>query len=553
MKTEYLKPRRPARFARTIVVHTICFVVSVIVGWTVLASFMEDVCPATIDGRTCNDHGSCSPFGYCVCDDWFSGNACENTQVRGYLSIPNLPCNGRGNYTLSVQVTFAECVETVPSLFGSRSGGWDTQACADRVDLAEQRIFTLETATDEDLLGYPFCYCKSPFGGTDCSIPQCPMRDDGAICSNAGNATVGFIRNGTTTGIGCQCDSPLTLGNLTRALTPEQKLAVFSDLYTFQDGVCGTLYVTSNGMTVLVPSSNYVCHCDAKHYGPACEFGVCPQDVLGRFCSGQGHTGFGFGAATNVTENNADGTGLPLCADGVRKGCCLEDDTLCGLTEPACPLDRPYRCWTGCVAAPTVSKCDVAYEYGHLDDPSLGVRTSLTTGPNVMDSSVVWFEFRVRGSSPSSSMTVSYRGTTYEWDGFTEFWKFVVPSPTTREISLDAFEDAFPLTSFSSSGEFVEFVPAGFRAGDAIPEPMIRVRSQTGTYAVIDVSGSRVSFSLDSGDVLANVTGGGYLRPDGSTVDSETCFLSLSTCVWTLDYYSLDGSSRLCQTRERWA
>lgn len=504
--------------------------------------------------RLCNDRGTCDVQGRCRCQPAFSGRACQNTVVPGYIRTTNVLCNGRGSITLTAQRPFRECLEKVS--IRSRTGGWVEPACISRVALARKRIYETEDATLEDYYGLPMCICRPGYSGIGCEN-GCPIREDGVPCSGYGNTSVGFLANDTSSGNGCQCSKPVSLATLMPLLNQDQRREVIDDFDTFSRGICARVVRTNLTRTFIVPDVKYECFCDERHYGEVCEFGWCPEGDDGKFCSGNGHTSKGFGAEFNSTRNVSvyGMPGKPLCKVG-SDGCCYENTQICAIKEPKCPSDRPYRCSTNkkCVGVPKVQRCDVGWEYGYWDNPMMAPRQKIDSPETVINSPLRYWKFRIV-SAQSLKFTLS-SGLERVWDGQGEFWSGV-ESETIDDIESRAFADTgylpvtvsnIPDTVSNIPDKFVEFYPAPFLNGDEDFDKIVRLVSVFGNYTVVDVSSSRVEIDDSEGThILANLTADSYLIPGGQVVDTETCVQNIRECAWTEDFVSVDGSRRLCE------
>lgn len=528
------------------------FVCGLVLFWTLMLNLFTNGCP-TYENRTCNNRGQCDQFGVCHCDPLFSGNACENTGVFGYLKTTNELCSGRGTVLQHYAYTFPECQETQPSLLFPRTGGWNTTACRNRLSLARKRIYYYENAEEEDFAGVPMCLCRPGFAGPGCD-EACPLSIDEEICSENGNKTVGLMRNGTT-GNGCQCAyPPLQIVNAAPYLNKAQAKEIQLNPEAYRDGLCARVVTLEfKSLSVVVPhvGNPYRCICDERHYGEVCEFGVCPQTEEGAFCSGNGHKRLGFGAERNTTRSESafGEPGTPLCTVG-KNGCCVENQALCTVPELSCPLDRPYRCSTTklCVGVPRISRCDQGWQYAYWDDPNRAPRREARLGLNELRSELLAYFFRIQ----NGTLEFDYEGKTYIAPESKEFWGGVM----TRTVSSAAQHEFDSNDETRVEFDGTEMTPAHFVHGDDDYDRVVRLRSNYDQYVVVDVVGSRVDTDVAAltpdAFILANLSSDAFLRPGGSVVELSTCLDDLRSCGWTMSggpFYLCFRDGRLGSSR----
>jgi hypothetical protein len=518
------------------------------VFWTIILNMNPSSC-MDVYGRICNDQGECRN-GICYCNPFYSGEACENTGIMGYIAATGQVCNGNG-FAIYNGLTPSECNETTPSRFTSRIGGWNVQRCKNRLRESRKRIYQLEIAENDDALSLPMCLCFPGFGGPGCA-ESCPRGLNDEICSGNGNKTVDRMRNGTL-GDGCQCTSILPIAQALPFLNRDQKQQIAENLPYFERGLCASMQEaimpkTGRKVNVILPATSenaYKCYCDERHFGDVCEFGVCPQTEEGVFCSGNGHKSFGFGAEVATTRSiSAFGErGKPICASGLVL-CGYECLTSCyaNSIELTCPSERPYRCSTTsqCVGKPKTSRCDQGWEYGYWDDPSRAPRRPMRLGDNRLNSRLVAYFIRVK----NGTVSLTYRGQTYQSPENQEFW-FGAINETLDESSERAYDsDDETEVQISLIRNVLEFHPAPFVHGSTEYDATIRLRSSYDRYAVLDIIGSRVEFTNTGSTILVNLTNDEFLRPGGSVVTLSMCLDDLSACGWKDDQ---SGPYSLCE------
>ncbi len=567
-------------------------------------------CP-TVGGRVCNDRGTCSS-GYCVCDPQFSGDTCEDTMCPGYMSMSGEVCTMSGVCAehMTYEMIPDECYQEQPSYdngYTRKGQGWTSPECKLKIQ-ADRQALSTHIFTEEQLFGTPTCQCSIPFRGEACDQIGCPMTVDGQICNGveARNASVGFSRNDTRNGVGCQCKNVVNFLVVINEYSQRAIRRIQNDkrlLNFYVGGTCGTAYRSNKYPDVRMVIANdddfdYKCYCNEKYYGKACEFGVCPE-VEGLTCAGKGHPNHGFGAERGTTRSLSS-YGRP-CKRNCVKGktpCpdCVDPET-CTTKELKCPKERPWRCPSkDCVAASPRSECERGFVYGYLDDPEYARKTNYCTsfqrtattyqqrvqenervafcsgdegvmltsggfvpgGGVVFESPLVWYSMHVRGNG---TLTLKYDDETpisFVPSSSTNNNKFHGTFVETRNtLEKSAFVTVLNDVRVVYTGlDYVEIRPSpfDFDQNDEVPDgyEVIRLTNDF-VYVTMDVVGSKAEIStVDSDDVLANVTSTTYLRPYGSIVDLETCLKDLAACAWRRDdYKSKDGGRRLCVVQGR--
>lgn len=354
------------------------------------------------NGRLCNDQGTCIA-GICVCNDLFSGPSCSENQIEGYNINSNSVCNNHGFVLPFLNKTVA-CQQ-----------GWATPACSTFV----KQTRTLVNAALGDLLqvpdswGIPNCLCYAGYGGADCAGSRCPLDENGYICGNHGNTSVGLLYNGTNAGRGCQCEAPLLLYEHSDLFTPSQLNIVSRAPYSSQylAPYCGNIYYLEEANQLLAFSvvDNYKCYCQQDWQGPACTQGKCPINAqTNAICNGHGHPTLGLGRVVNYTKPTYQDRQCTLkCASDDFVPCppqgtgaeqafpprCRFDTplpyfkqgTFCDNPQ-VCAKKTPVRCPTGaCAAIPPrkTAQCFLGYETGSIDIGRIQEAVNLYRCPNI--------------------------------------------------------------------------------------------------------------------------------------------------------------------------
>lgn len=539
-----------------------------------LTSLFNVSCPTvqTAQGsRICNNRGVCSAFALCLCDPLFSGPACNIHLVPGYDLESNTECHNNGVASPFMTEPIAECKEEQPTLFNRyfRDGpGWGDPECKLKVDLVHQRLARGEVV---DTAGIPVCACHSVYGGPSCKNSRCPLSSDFSICGGNGNSSVGFVRNDTRVGLGCQCQRHTTLLDFIATLTADQ-LEIVQRRYlpSFKRGFCGTPYVQGETILFVQGSDDVRCYCDESHYGEACIYGVCP-DVNGITCGGEGHPDLGFGYARN-TDVFRPGC-LPVCAPPAQlcNGQCAQS-----CVSQTCPMDSPIRCATGeCVSL--THRCGEGYVAGSWDNASSVPRAVNCTRARLLAETVILKRqlaleqclgedavFTTNGFTPGplswtldaigveftsiglGTINVSFAGQnfTHEAPGYARFMG--LPS------FEDGMRDAYVSTSYSVTVEYTEGGrvlvapdPSLLYPGDSTFR-LVRT-SDLVPLVIYPVSSSAQLDSIHGAMIMAVNEATQVLAIDGSTITSSVCLESPLTCLWFRDTLeSIDGSKNLC-------
>lgn len=543
-------------------------IATVVAIFVLMAHFgVFDVTCPSVEGRLCNGRGTCDGRGNCLCTDpFFSGPSCEITKCPGYSKVAGTVCSNSGwcGATLATRDDIpAACQETLPSASNGfrKSGGWDSLACEIELNSRWARIETASSNFDvTDLLQMPVCQCFSEATGAygeACDRNFCPQDVAYRVCSDAGNKSVTYTSNFTSSGNGCQCQQivhPLSDAVL-NTFDDDGKRRIASEFSSvLARPLCGEIYEhpTNKNLKLIwrpryavvdFQKSPFRCYCDERHFGEVCEHGVCP-DVDGRPCGGHGHRSFGFGRAANSTRStSAYGEPCePICAPGSfrcpSKNECVSDVRLCDVAERACPESRPLRCRsTACAAIPTnplIDLCALGYQYGVYDRPENARKTpcrvfDATTfeleedfnasvracagsegyqeddqfvpgGSYRFASSLLWFRMyaNLSGVDEGEFVELTYRGRSFrtnETGYFTGIFEETYEDAERR--SFEAFADAD--VAETSSDDEVEVVPAPFLYdGSRLfpPEhPYVRLKSADGRVVVLETTRSYARLS----------------------------------------------------------
>ena len=536
--------------------------------------------------RVCNGHGACIE-GVCVCEPFFSGEACGTTQLAGYIQTTGMVCgNGKPNPNANISTI-------IPSCNPSKGGSWSSSTCVSEIAPAISAFYNHE-ATAAQIRTIPICLCRPGWTGADCSDPACPESDLGYICDNHGNHSVGLINNNTNLGNGCQCNNPSNLLPYYRTLTPDFIMGIMDDFTFYLNGFCGELYrAPDDPSAMLVIQGSYSCHCEDPYYGEVCAYGACPT-VAGDVC-GQGNKDFGFNFYANRSTNCTVG-GHALCAPGLTK-CpnderCVGDMNLCNY-QSQCPSYKPYRCPDGTcayAATPTTapSQCVGGYIYGYLDDVSSAL--SFCVDPVFCWGSAPILAVdaadplntrgRLKGELNFSSPLVFFSFQIVK-DGYIEIRdqqfggiaKHIPSSPSQTYFSgvFQTYAEDFYSIGFyvlyavyveyqQSSNQYYMF-PVPFKYSITSPVPsqytVMRLQGNDVQSMVVNLVGSSVVVITDETiletdslivDGVAVTNFGQILRPDGSVVSTSACYSDLVHCSWNrFTLLSMDGTKKLCQ------
>lgn len=537
-----------------------------------IAKLYSVQCPYT-NGRLCNGRGECIQ-GICHCQPAFSGISCTETQVPGYNLVDNTECNKRGYVIQEFIDTPFVCEEII--VRGVRVGlGWGSSNCSFYVQAVQRAVNLLDDPrVIAEYFTIPVCNCLPKYGGVDCSEIFCPTDAFGNICGASvnpntgqkelhGNTSVGLLYNFTNEGVGCQCNSPVTLNDpYYISLIGQERYLEILDLNqeAFTEIYCGTviMYNTTNStggreysFLVLTTEDDYTCYCTDDWAGRTCTEGKCPGENLP--CSGHGAKTKGLGYIANTTLST--NRGMPcsvICTTGKEK-CALErcvttqarglelftESPYCDVPY-VCPLSRPVRCYDGsCVGIPGLGShgCVNRYSTGSIDHGRLDVPIRQYACPNITDFGVFTYCFE---------NTTVLDGVT----GFIDVGGVVIQSAYTLTFDLGS-----PLVYFQFATNNTGVVQVDTWDGQGLTFSGVELVSgffaypERGDWVLVTTEGDYRLQRTQSLDFILcpmpwNYTGGGPVPSNYSLVrvsqsatgeryvlDLETDFLNLKTYV----------------------
>lgn len=530
--------------------------------------------------RRCNDRGVCVK-SVCECTDpFFSGSACQETQVLGYQTRTNLVCNGRGivsPFTLESDIS-EEC----------RVLGWDSTRCVTSVQNTRLKIANGEVVTREEVLSTPICFCDPPYTGDACEFDarNSLTSIQGSLCSGRGNETVDYFFNDTgrtSSGVQCLEDASLFLLDSLKSIDFDKAQQIRSKYLTqFSRGFCAGNPIRINS-DAIVPGgqlqSNYRCRCAEPYEGDICQFGRCPTDEYDVTCSGHGNPLYGFGVELNTTRNDEGECSAICMGHRCEDGECKPDAGLCRRDQFApvvCPPERPFRCSTGyCSAAPDPLKSDLycgdGLEYGWYDD--LNAQRKLCTLANGAcggDESQTTADGRIipAGQLNFTSPLAFYRmrlslgaRVVFREEGVIVQEKTAIQdgedfAGVIRRNFEQVESERYELFSSGISivREIDQFIlwPAPYLldVNEVVPSEyeQIQLRKDGGFFAQLDIRSSRVVHDGRSDYGIARDANGLIVRPFGTVnVDNVTCWENMQDCVWNATTgFSLDGTRKIC-------
>ncbi len=610
----------------TIVTAFICAVaiISGVILFLDSEGYFDKGCSTGDNGLVCNSQGICTN-GVCVCSNaFFSGPSCSDTLAPGVNRKLGVVCSGNG-YVGSPFATLEHiapaCREVLTTSYGKvqKKGGWTSKDC---IADTEERLTNVQNdnGTIYDLFAVPVCQCFEGFGGPDCSQTPCVLSTDFEICSGRGNMSVTYSHNFTRSGNGCQCSKHIVnylySRDILSTFTADQRRTIKDTRAMAKNlaaPICGdNLYTHPEDTGVMLVYTRpevvtHRCFCQESYFGPACEFGRCPE-ANGLICGGNGNPDFGFGAAKNVSVAFTDKAKLVCTApgsvncrdldDGLKEDLCVFNTKHCELTDLLCPKDRPVRCADGqCVADPKrafkgtnafglkenftalidLKLCrgsimgnsslflnDLAYRSslsGCAGDESTAAPGLIIPGGSIaFDTSLI--VGMIETVDVSGTVTLTYRGKTQQW----------TETNPNGSVHLFIWDESYeeeqqrlfiPLQTKRTVNQVteteVDIRPSPFVYGtddelDPTPSEWTRIRLTTSKdplkVVVLESSRTRMEFDLDDGDwFVANVTDSAYVIPGGKLVTLETCMESFTRCIWnTATRISYDGTKKLCGT-----
>lgn len=536
-------------------------------------------CPS-LNGRTCNFRGSCGDFGICACMPQFSGDSCETSLCPDYDPNSGTVCGGKGlcSPLMDIEDIPEACKQYTPSESNrfSRSGpGWSGEACAELVRIAQGKIET-GLFSNAEARGIPMCLCHPPYGGRGCQLNQCPLGPDLSVCSSNGNKSVGLVRNNTATGDGCQCLNYVSLVDILLVL-PRDSLVKVHDMYLhdFKIGFCGIPRMIGGELLLLqsqFPLVDTKCYCDEKHYGQACQNGVCPE-FEGVHCAGNGHGDLGFGVERKISVKRRNDC-TPVCSPGkvYCSGRCALPSS-CVSAYARCPVDKPYRCANNKCVDGEKMRCSRAYESGTWDDLSTVPRRIKCTFEELK--SIANLEVRARQQALCFGLAsqISIAGV-MPTSGI-QFGSLLLGieirivgsgvvsveygTHFSAELSAPGFFvlDTHITASQSANMRFTAGKSRVLERGEASEEVWVYsvIEAQTTWLKAISASGivtvgaagyRGIDFGFEGDWGLALMSSGLYFGTKGEAVSENSCAENPALCAWSIsDRESLEGL-RVC-------
>ncbi len=363
----------------------------------------------TFNGRVCNERGQCVK-GVCECNMFYSGKACTESQVPGYVLDSNTECSNQG-FAIPYRFVPDVCNQTIQN--GNLVNGWGSQACFDYVT----KVWSLIEAANGDVskvpqsATIPTCFCYGGFGGKFCTAAPGKVDENGEVCGGHGDTSVGFYENNTDSGVGLRCERIFAFYDPENAdlFTPEALDNLLYNYYTqYHKTYCGNIYrILINGQYVpnvvvgYTPEDSLKCFCADDWKGDICTEGKCPMNDQEMICSGNGHPLKGQNYLPVTTASTLNGIDCEiLCAnnykrcgtkcyyDGPQYGYAVMNQASYCSAQIRCPDDEPIRCSDNtCVSFPTDAngQCVFGYGYGSIDYSQLDESISLFRCPNITD------------------------------------------------------------------------------------------------------------------------------------------------------------------------
>ena len=496
--------------------------VLVMVALFPLFGLYEQHCPV-FNGRICNNHGKCSTLlNKCECDVQWSGTACEYTPCPGYVASTGTVCSKLG--VCSPFLTSADVPQEC-------SLDWSKPSCVQHLKTVEPNLIS--------------CVCLAPYGGKACDLNQCPSDIQGRECGGNGNMSVGYIRNNTVTGSGCQCTSSFGFMQLKTSI-PVYTISQIKDLNFFKRGLCGSVQISTLGKTEF-RQNDYQCYCDSQHFGPVCEFGACPE-VNGKICNDRGHKRLGSGFRENVTfTQQVPDNCHPICKSGyyLFENKCVPKP----LISNSCPESRPYRCTSGECVPESPSYCAFNYEYGYHSLPHL-IQPNCITNPAKCGIDAVTDNVELVSINPISIEFSDrlvywhiqvYNASHYPFDIVVQkkYYTRVTEPGIYEGILPDQTRDEWELDAFIGS-EIVQILPIGTH-DVLLYKTTSNFNLELNSYVrigfenVIQVTTIEYSevIRTNSSNYLAVVVAYQiYINNDGLLVDYSVCQSNIIFCMW---------------------
>lgn len=592
----------------------VIFGVAALVAFTIFSlnyfGVLKPRCPRNpYTGLECNGLGTCD-HGVCKCVHAFvSGLNCDVSLGEGFVLKTGQFCNGNG-YLGATHATKddipVECRESEPTFSNGyrKLGGWNTQECFEAVQGIVRRI-ELGTAPTEEVFSIPICQCYEQWAGSSCADPApCILGVNFERCTGNGNNSVGFMDNITTNGEGCQCRhvnnhlAPQLLETYTPAgltLLRQKFSLVLSHL------MCGTLHQHPTKPDLKLvwnyePNKAFKCFCDERHFGEACQFGVCPEDKFGRPCSGNGHPNLGFGAQINTTMKLSLTKSYTICSSSyvncyhtTGEDRCVNDVKLCKI-QPYCPSNLPVRCRDGtCVKKPNLVVSTYSYglfeNYTTLLDKKACYATNFLSNATYLTGEDYWLFFRACGGSDvkmignqmlpkgdlffdtsllviavespfeDGSLTFTYRGQEKTVSG--RGMLYVIFSETYEQELRRLYQPTLSNINVTQISQTeVDLYPSPFiyDATNFIPPEWQYIRListvDPSAFVVLTSSHARIEYHPDGDWFIANITTNQILSPSGSTITYDDCVTNFRDCIWNWNTkLNVEGTRKLCGSR----
>jgi hypothetical protein len=559
----------------------------------------KSTCPA-VNGRECNNKGTCDS-GYCICTNvLFSGRDCSETLIPGYNRLDDSVCsNNRGiaSPEMEYEDVFIECKYTPPLTINNRQmkGGWQSPACIAKINAIHLRIQN-QLYDPYELAGTPLCIPIGDFARTGIAIDEiaCPRNFENVICSNNGNTTVGPMNNFTTRGNGCQCAQPIYLLKEIARFSIDYRQKINTQyIAAFNRGFCGCkVYhpVKRNKVFILPCRTSHVCYCDETSSGEYCEEFVC-RVTNGMVCSGNGDTGIGQGVEINTTRSLSSiqfgdiNTCHVRCKEDTPYRCglldtranqCVSDIRLCHIQDKN--VFKKWRCPSGRLVEDAIGDtCAAGYTMGYLNDVNQARQFTCNpivandelenihlkrcsgdesemyaegfypSGAIYFNTPLIWYSFELNGS-----LSITYHEQTRIFTGI----NFTRIYGTFNESFLQVAKRLFD----SDTSTRVQLINDNLNNWILYPAPFLliqddiqsgyeflRIHQQQTNYIVLETIASipyETSTSLTIGVYIDDTL---LLFAGGGSGDLQACQANMQVCLWNRNtYLSLDGTRKIC-------